>query len=207
MLSINRKNIFIILAFTLMALNGCSKSNSTASQPDSITIKIFHNQEWDKWQKERQGFESGTKYVSAEYFKKKGIPLSTSINPQCQELIAEFNKSDLEKLKMQQNGAINLKEVDNSKYQDFIHVADITIENRGSTNKNLETAWILTSLTDDWFNESIDIIQPFPGCKIPRNSVMGDVFQMPNGDKYVVDYLGFGSYNEILKENVTIISN
>ena len=207
MLSIDRKNIFIILAFTSMALNGCSESNSTVSTPDSITIKIFHNQEWDKWQKERQGFESGTKYVAAEYFKKKGIPLSSSINPQCQELIAEFNESDLEKLKMQKNGVINLEEVNNSKYQNFIHVADITIENRESINKNLEAAWHLSSLTDDWFNKSINIVQPFPGCEIPRNSVIGDVFQMPNGDKYVVDYMGFALYNDILKEQVAITSN
>lgn len=206
MLSINKNNLVLTFVFVSMLLNGCSKSNSTASKSNSTTIKIFHNQEWDEWQKERQGFESGTKYVSAEYFKKKEIPLSSSINPQCQELMADFNESDVKKLEMQRSGAINLKEVDNSKYQNYIHVADITIENRGSTNKNLEAAWHLTSLTDDWLNNSIDIIQPFPGCKIPRNSVMGDVFQMPNGDKYIVDYIGFGSYNDTLKEQVIIVN-
>ncbi len=205
MLSINRKIIFIILAFTSMALNGCSKSNLAVSQSDLITIKIFHNQEWDKWHKERLGFESGTKYVSAEYFKKEGIPLSSSINPQCQELVAEFNESDSKKIEIQeQTGMTILEEVDNSKYNNFIHVADVTIENTGNINKNLETVWVLTSLTDDWFNKNINIIQTFPGCEIPRNSVMGDVFQMPDGEKYVVDYLGFGLYNDKLEKSAIV---
>lgn len=213
MVSINKKSI-ICLSLLSIALNGCSKSNAKISEPNLITIKVYHNQEWDKWQKERQGFESGTKYIMSDYFKTKkqltpnnyALVSSNSLDPKdnCNEIVTDFARDDLFTVQQQQKGRILLKEIDNYKYDKMTHVANVTIENKGSVNSNLEEVWKLSSLTDDWFNKSIEIVQPFPGCKIPRNSVMGDFFQMPNGDKYVVDYLGFGSYDDKLQEHLII---
>lgn len=195
------KNILLILFYTVSAnlLCGCNSKKTI--------IQVFHNQEWDQWQKERHGYTSGRKILSSDpYFLSKLPPDVSSKNNQCNEVMVDFNKDDSEKIEIESKGFFILKKVDNSKYMNFIHVADVEIEDVGDTNTNLQEVWKLTSLTDDWDNNHIKVLNPFPGCKIPRNSVIGDILKTSDGKQYIVDTIGFSPYSDIMKsDSISII--
>ncbi|MFM6195604.1 MAG: hypothetical protein ACKPEN_13570, partial [Planktothrix sp.] len=64
--------------------------------------------------------------------------------------------------------------------------------------RTLNEAYILTSLINNWSHSQIKILQSPPGRSHPRNVTTGDIFELQDGSRYIVDYVGFERIQDVI---------
>ena len=170
--------IFVIL------IVGCSEINN------KVTVKVYHNEEWNVWSSKRYGLP--------------GV-LDKRISSDCEEHIVTKNKNYVTILRNNGGGGedkvMKLQEVKTNeiiKETSLIHVADVYVNKEDTEQLTLENVWELLGKSNSWENTNVKLLNVKPGCARPRSLIGGDILELPNGEKYIIDEVGFTKIQPVI---------
>lgn len=164
-----------------MALQGCS-SNET---------KVYLNSRWYAYQAKREG-----------------IPYKEPITLDSGEVVVSFKPGDpgYEKrmaiVEERKRGVTNLYEV---KVAEVLRDSDLELVAKIKTEE-LQEAYELAS-GDGWRNSKVSLVSVPQGRQVPRSLTIGDVLEIPNGKRFVVDTIGFKELSPIIPPETHISDN
>lgn len=184
------RNIFllIVLAFT----------TSCGSSDNEIVIKIYQNQNWPAWNAARYGLP----YVPEK-----------QVASNCEEFVQERNPEFLDTYKRNSgatDGIMKLQEVNMGGIIDeysLVQVAKISVTQQSSDQLTLQEVWNLVGANNLWNHPSIQVINTENDCSMPRTLIGGDILEMPNQKRYVIDEAGFEELQPIIPAKTILMGN
>ncbi len=174
------------LTVTLLLIQGCNRNSTNAMQEGEIpgkeitTIKVLQNPQWYVYTSQRLGSPIPQDIVTLD----NGEEVAKFSEPKTVEKLKKF----------QAEGKIELNQVQPMQLinqQNLVYVADVQA-------RSLNEAYILTSLINNWSHPQIKVLQSPPGRSHPRNATTGDVFELQDGSRYIVDYVGFEPIQDVI---------